>query len=367
MKCICDRAALLEAINATSSVIPLRTPKPILECVRFTAERDAVVLTAYDQEVGLRYRVTQVEVSRPGDVLMPGRRLLEIVRESPDETLAIEASEDVVHIRGADSHFEVLGQNAKEFPPVPAAEGEALLTLEVAPLIKAIGQTLFAAAKENTRYAINGILWEQKGKRLQMVATDGRRLAISSAPVATGESAADSNVRAIVPLKALNLLTRLHLAGEEPIAVRLSSNQIIFSTEHAVISSLLVEGHFPKYEDVIPRDHDKSITLDTAEFLSAVHRASLFSAAETRGIKLTFNKGGLVLSGRTPEQGEATVQLAVDYDGPELQICFNPEYLEPALKVCDESVILELKDHTRPGVLKGGADFKYVLMPVNLS
>jgi len=367
MKCICDRAALLEALNAAAGVIPVRTPKPILECVRFTAHKDHVVLTAYDQEVGLRYRVMQVDVSRSGDVLMPGKRFHEIVRESPDETLAIEAEADVVHIRGADSHFEVLGQNPREFPPVPDAEGDALFSVQVGPLVKAIGQTLFAAAKENTRYAINGVLWEPKGDRLRMVSTDGRRLALSTAPLAGGPAAKEDAPRAIVPLKALNLLTRLHLGAEDLVEVHLSSNQIIFRTDHAVVSSLLVEGHFPKYEDVLPRDHDKSITLDTAEFLSAVHRAGLFSAVESRGVKLTFNQDGLVLSGRTPEQGEATVRLAVDYAGPELTICFNPEYLEPALKVAEEKVTLELKDHARPGVLKSGSDFLYVLMPVNLS
>ncbi|MBN2562378.1 MAG: DNA polymerase III subunit beta [Phycisphaerae bacterium] len=365
MKCICDRSALLEALSATSSVTPARTTKPILECVRFTVTPDVVVLTAYDQEVGLRYRVRQVEVSEPGETLVQGNRLFAIVRESLDETMAFEATEDILHIRGADSHFQIVGQSVREFPPVPDSEGEPHLTVKVGALRRAVERTLFAAARENTRYAINGVLWEQKGKRLHLVATDGRRLAVSGA--ALEKPSEKEDLQAIVPTKPLVLLSRLHMDANEVLSVWISSNQVVMRSECATISSVLVEGHFPKYEDVIPRDQDKMITLNTADFFSAVKRAALLANAESKGIRLNLDREALVLSSRTPEQGEATVRVKVDYNGEDIQIGFNPEFLADGLKVCEETVTLELKESSKPGVIKSGSDFKYVVMPVSLS
>ena len=364
MKLICDRLALLDALSATSSVTSTRTPKPILQCVRLTAEKDQFIVTAYDQEVGLRYRVRQVDVTKPGETLVGGDRLLAIVRESADETLAFESTQDVLHVRGSDSHFQIVGQSVREFPPVPDMEGEPNFTVKISALRSAVDQTLFAAARENTRYAINGVLWEKQAKTLHLVATDGRRLALSSASL---EKSVGEDTQAIVPTKALNLLGKLHFSADESIDIRLTSNQIVLRSERATISSVLVEGHFPKYQDVIPRDQDKKIPLETVAFLSAVRRAALLASAESKGIRIMLNSEGMILSSRAPEQGEATVRLKVDYSGPELTIGFNPEFLVDALKVCGENITLELKDGAKPGVLKSGPTFQYVVMPVNLS
>jgi DNA polymerase-3 subunit beta len=355
----------LEALAATTSVTPARTTKPILECVCFTVEPDAAVLTAYDQEVGLRYRVPQVDVAAPGETLVRANRFFAIVRESVDDRLTFEAEEDLLHIRGADSHFQIVGQNVREFPPVPELEGEPSFAVRVEALRRAVEQTRFAAARENTRYAINGVLWEQKGKRLQLVATDGRRLALSAAPLERTSGA--DGVRAIVPTKALDVFGRLHLDADEVVEVRLSANQVVLRSEQVTVSSVLVEGHFPKYEEVIPREHDKSVALRTAEMLSAVRRVALLANAESKGIRLSLSSGGMVLSIRTPEQGEATVRVPVEYGGVEMDIGFNPEFIADALRVCEETATMELKDPSRPGVLTSGPSFKYVLMPVNLS
>lgn len=365
MKCICDRLALQEALSATSSVAATRTPKPILQCVRLSATKEALTVTAYDQEVGLRYHVKQVDVSKAGETLVSCERLLAIVRESNDETLSFETGDDVLHIRGADSHFQVIGQSVREFPPVPDMEGDPDFSMKVGLLREAVGQTLFAAARENTRYAINGVLWQRKGKHLQLIATDGRRLAMSGVSL---EKSVGEEAHAIVPTKALNLLSKLHFAADEVIQVKLSPNQVILRSDRATISSVLVEGHFPKYEDVVPKDNDKKINIKTDEFMSAVKRASLLSSVESKGIRIKVSGEGLVLSGRAQEQGEATVKLSgIEYSGPALDIGFNPEFLIDALKVCGETVSFELKEPSRPGVIRSGPVFLYVVMPVNLS
>ncbi len=365
MKCICDRLALLEALSATGPIAAARTPRPILQCIRLTVEKDVLTITAYDQEVGVRYRVRQIEMTRPGDTLVNADRFLAIVRESTDETMSLEAAEDLLHIRGADSHFEIIGQGVREFPPVPDMEGDPSFSVKVGALRLAVEQTLFAAARENTRYAINGVLWEKKGKQLQLVATDGRRLAMSRASL---EKAVGDDAQAIIPTKTLQLLGRLHFGADEILEVSLTANQVVLRSEKATISSVLVEGHFPKYQDVVPRDQDKKVTLDTSGFLSAVKRAALLATVESKGIKLSLGTDGMVFSSRAAEQGQATVRLqGVEYSGPALEIGFNPEFLLDALKVCPDQVTFELKEPTKPGIIRAEPSFQYVVMPVNLS
>ncbi len=364
MKFICDRIALQEALAAASSVAMTRTPRPILECVRVTAEKDGLVLTAYDQEVGIRCRIPQVEVSKPGETLVHCARLMSIIRESNDETMSFESDDDVLNVRGKDSHFRVLGQSVREFPPVPGMEGEPNFTVNLGELKTAIDKTLFAAARESTRYAINGVLWQKRGKNLRLVATDGRRLALSSATI---QDATDGDVQAIVPVKALQLIGKLHLEGDEAVEVRITSNQIVIRSGRATISSVLIEGNFPRWEDVIPRDNDREVSIKTDVFLSAVKRAALLSSVESKGVMIKLHKDQMELSSRSAEQGEANVKVDVPFKGAELSIGFNPEFLIDALKVCDEDATLELKDGTKPGLLKCGKDFQYVVMPVNLS
>lgn len=364
MKCICDRAALHEALSAVSSVVATRTPKPILECVHLTVSGDELTLMTYDQEVGLRYRVREVEVSDEGAALVDCARLVAIIRESTDETMAFETDDEKLHVRGSDSHFQIVGKDVREFPPVPAMEGEPELVVKVSGLQQTVEKTLFAAARESTRYAINGVLWEGQGKRLTLVATDGRRLSMSSVSL---EKSPEDGVRAIVPSKPLVLLSRLHFGADELLGAKFTQNQVIMQTERVTIGSVLVEGNFPKWEDVVPRDNDKEFTLQRDVLLSAVKRAALLANVESKGIAMELEGEEMKLSSRSAEQGEANVRLKVDYKGEKLRIGFNPEFLIDALKVCDEDATVELKDSSRPGLIRSGKDFRCVVMPVNLS
>jgi len=366
MKLICDRHMLAEALAATTAVISTRTPKPILQCVRLTATGDGLMLTAYDQEVGLRYRVAQVEVSKTGETLVSADRLASIVRESSDETLTLESKEDLLHVRGQDSHFQIYGQSVREFPPVPEFEGEADYRIMAGMLASAVERTVFAAAKESTRYAINGVLWMRKGKKLQLIATDGRRLAWTTLAIekTRGE---DGDTQAIVPVKTLNLLTRLRGEADDPVDVKIQPNQILLRTPRATISSVLVEGHFPNYEEVVPRDCTRKAELSTPEFHSGVRRAALLTNEESKGVRLSFTEGGLVLSSRAPQQGEATINVPAKLEGGAIEIGFNPVYLIDALKACGETITIEMKEPTKPGLLRSGPDFLYVVMPVTLA
>jgi DNA polymerase III subunit beta len=365
MHVIVNRTALVEVLNAASGVVASRTTKDILKCVRLTTVDGSLLVSATDLEVALRAGIQQVEVKKPGDLLIAADKLSSIVRESVDETLTIEADAQACHIRGQDSHFEIYVQDPKEFPPVPELEGTPDMEVELEVMKGLIDRTLFAVAKENTRYAINGVLWEKKGKKLALVATDGRRLARS---INTAEQSAGEDARMIVPAKTVQVIQKILPNVEGTVGIRFATNQVVVRVGSYIVSSALVEGHFPQYDDVIPKDCDRKVELNTEELLSAVRRASLLTNEQSKALRLAFEKERLILSSRAPEQGEATVSMRIQYDHPAMEIGFNPVFLVDALRVAGTpTVTLELKEANRPGVLRAGTGFLYVVMPVNLS
>lgn len=365
MHVVVNRNALLEVLNVAAGIVASRTTKDILKCVRLTGLKDGLLVSATDLEVALRVQVQQVEVKKTGEALVPADKLMAIARESLDDTLTIESVEQTCHIRGQDSHFEVYGQDPKEFPPVPELEGTPDLQVQATVLSELIEKTLFAVAKENTRYAINGLLWEKTAKRLCLVATDGRRLARAAGSV---DQSVGEDCQMIVPAKTVGVLQRILGTADGLVAVKFSENQVIVQCGTYVLSSALVEGHFPRYEEVIPKDNDKKLELSTDELLSAVKRAALLTNEQSKGVRLAFDKEKLVLSSRAPEQGEATISMRINYAGPPMEIGFNPVFLGEALRVVGSPTVqLELKESNRPGVFKVGNEFLYVVMPVNLS
>lgn len=369
MKVICDRAALADAVNIVSGVVATRSPSPVLLCVKLTASDGRLTLAATDLEVGLRLGVDQVDVQDEGAALVPADKLAQIVRASDDPTLTLETDDHAVHIRGADSHFTVYGFDPSEAPAIRDFEGaEVSAEIEGGTLQQLVSRTLFAAAAEHSRYAINGVLFDRDGRKLQLVATDGRRLALARGSCESGEGKS----RTIVPVKALNLVNKLIDDPETAVKIAVDENQVLFQVgdgpDSAVLTSNLVEGAFPPFEDVIPKDQDKRVSFEPGALSSAIRRAALLTNEESKGVRLSFHEDKLTLTSRAPEMGEAEIQLDLrDYSGEPVDIGFNPGFITDALKVVGNSdVIIELKAPNKPGVLKTGQDFTYVIMPVNL-
>jgi len=385
MKVVCDRAALLDGVTVVSGVAAQRSPRPQLSCVKLAAESvDGVgrlVLLATDAEIALRLEIDRVEVQEPGEALIPADKLKQIVSaEDREQTLTIELVDDALKISGADAHFRVLGYPATELPPIPgfeavAANAALVFTHTARELGSLISRTLFATARETSRYAINGVLLKRSGKQLELVATDGRRLAIARGTVSSDTSG--DGQTCIVPSKALQMFLRLADDPDEPVRVAVGETQIAFllgpvdaGGGRACLTSNLVEGTFPPYEDVVPKDQDKTVVLDRDVLASAVRRAALLTNEESRGVRLSFHgqDNRLELSSRAPEMGEASVTVELrDYKGEDLEVGFNPHYIVDALKVIeDPTVTIELKSPSKPGVIKSGPSFTYVVMPVNL-
>jgi DNA polymerase III subunit beta len=367
MKVNCNRGALLDALNLAGTVVAARTPKPVLQCLKLTAEDNALIIAATDLEVAIRYRDEQVQIEQGGETLVPADKLRDIVRESIDDTLSIETTGDTANIRGQDSHFKIFTQKATDFPPIPDFEGDADVQLPGGALKQLISQTLFAAAKESTRYAFNGVLVVLKAKKISLVSTDGRRLAMAKGDLAAGDKLDKDGKKAIIPAKALQLIDKLVDDPAEMVDIQIRENQVIFHTSRATLTSNLVEGQFPPYDDVIPKDADKKMSASTADFNSAIRRAALLTTEESRGVRLAFTKKGLVLTSRSPESGEATINFPCKFEGADVEIGFNPIFLVDALRVVDtDEISLELTAPNRPGLLKAGPNFLYVIMPVNL-
>ncbi|MFP4052440.1 MAG: DNA polymerase III subunit beta [Phycisphaerae bacterium] len=365
MKVIAQTAALQEALALAGSIIASRTPKPVLQCVKLIATDGVLTLLATDLEVGARYQISAVQIDEEGEALVPVDRFQGIVRESGSDSLTIETDKQTVHIRGAGSHFKVFGYDPGEYPDVAEFTEDGDFKIPAGTLGMMISKTLFATAKAHSHYAISGVLWEATGKKLQLVATDGHRLA--QAKGSLGQAAA-SEVTAIVPGKLMSLIQRVAGDGEEPLDVKIQENQILVRTPRAQLVSSLVQGNFPKYGDVIPKDCGRKATIRTTEFEHRVRQAQLLTTEESRGVRFQFAGDQLTLSSRSPEAGEAEVTCPVTLDGDEITIAFNPGFLLDALKVIDtDEVSFEMNESNKPAVIKAGPEFLYVLMPMEAS
>lgn len=366
MKLKFNRQEMADALSAIGGVTPVRSTKDILKCVRVEVQSDVLWLSATDMETGIRHAVTQIEVDDTGDTLVSGATFSKIVRECSDDVLVVKTVGNVMHIDGDGSHFQIVTQDSSEFPHVPTMEGDADLTVGFHTLTRLIDWTVFAAARESTRYAINGVLWEVNGEKLTLAATDGRRLSVAHGKLASAPGTAPSQV--ILPTKALHLFARLPMDADAIVGIKLAPNQAILKVGSVTVSSVLVEGHFPKYQDVVPSDCDRLVELDTDEFHGALKRAALVTNEESKGVRLSFSADALTLSTRAPEQGEATITLPVSYRGEATEIGFNPIFLSDVLRVAHtDRVMFAFKAANRPGIIKTGEDFIHVVMPVNLS
>jgi DNA polymerase III subunit beta len=394
MKVICDRAALLDAVNLVTSVSPARSPKQELTCVKLDASDtpdSTLTLQATDAEISLTMLVDLTQVQEPGAVLLPADKLRQIVAaEDADDQLTIHAKDESVKITGKDARFTVYSQDVTRFPSPPDHESNSSRTLNIpaTDLRRLINLTLFATARETSRYAFNGVLFkynsgaDAKSKQpiIELVSTDGRRLACASCPYA-GTTPDGDSIACIIPSKALSLMAKLLAQSTDSTMVNMTivENQAYFSIHAdadsaptATVTSVLVEGAFPPYDDVIPKSQDMRATFSVETLRSAFRRAALLTTEESRGVRMTFQPDGdttsLRLSSRAPETGEAEIDVSIEkYEGSEIEIGFNPQFILDALKVLDtKSVIFEMKAPNKPGTLRIDDNFVYVVMPVNL-
>jgi DNA polymerase-3 subunit beta len=262
------------------------------------------------------------------------------------------------------SQFKIMGLPKDDYPNIIEYSLENAVSLPQKALRESLNLTSFAISNDETRYVLNGCLFDLQGNKLKIVATDGRRLAYIKKEVDKG---GDANFSVIIPAKTINELGRL--LGEEGIVkIVLVKNQIVFDFGKTYIVSRLIEGHFPNYEQVIPKEEKAAVKVNREEFLQATKRASLLTSQESQSIKIEFSKNKLAISARSPNIGEAREEIPAEIKGEEVIIGFNPAYLMDVLRnLSTETVSVFLSGSDKPGLIRGADDYLYVIMPMQLA
>lgn len=367
MRALCNREALLTAFGMVSGVVPLRSPKPILQNVKFIAEaEEGSVLMGTDLEVGIRHRVLGVKVEQPGSVILPTTEMGSILRTTTDPELTIETNDERLIIHGAHSEFTLTVEDANLFPEIPDFTASSYHIVGAADLKKLIRRTVFATDVESTRYALGGVLVELTAESIAMIGTDGRRLARMAAPAEAEDNPPIPTGFPVIPVKALKLIDR-NLADDDPsVHISIHGTTVLTRTESAVICSRLVEGRFPRYQDVFPTNIEVRIPLEAGPLRTAVEQASIVTSDDSRGVDFQFNAGILRLISQSADVGSSHVEVPIAYDGKSVGITFDPRYLVDALKTLDDTTAItaELIDSKNAAVFKTDDRYTYVVMPL---
>jgi DNA polymerase-3 subunit beta len=328
MKFTITRDKLQEGLVAVAASVPSKTTLPVLANLLVEASKDGLKLSGTDLDIAVSTTIP-ASVDQEGATTLPARKLVEIAKELPNAAIRVTSSgEQRVQIECGKSKFKLLGLARDEFPAFPTVKFEGGWKVQAKDLQKLIGHVAFAASTEESRPILNGVLWELRADRMRMVATNGHRLARMDVPAsATGGSQADL----IVPPKALDQIRRL-FGGDEDIEIGKSDNHLGFRSTTTQVYTRLIEGPYPNYEQVIPRENDKSLTADKAALAAALRRMSIVASDQTHRIRMAFGNGACKLSVQTPDLGEAQEEIAVAYEGDGLEIGFNAAYLLEILK-----------------------------------
>lgn len=317
-----------------------------------------------DLEVAIRYRIDDVKVADTGTTLIPSRVALEFVRDLSGETVSIDATGDNCLITSEGDRVELVTMEADEFPVVARFQDEASYPVMAETFSKQISRTSFAAAREPGRYAMHGILIEIENGQMRTVATDGRRLAITTTVMDCPEGASH---RAIVPTKGLQMFSRLLHDPMERVRISFDEAQFCLKTEQAEIFARLIDGEFPKYSQVVPPEGACKVDADASLLVNKLRLASTVTSADARAVKLMLTEDHLEIHAKATGRGKASGQMIVAYTGPDVDIAFNPDFIIEGLKQCEsDQVRLEFNDRTSPGKFSLGQEYIYVVMPITI-
>ncbi len=365
MKFSAQRETLLGPLQAVAGVVERRQTMPILANFLLVAGSGRLAVTATDLEVELVADV-ELDVATDGEITVPGRKLLDICRALPEgATVSCSSDGQRMVIRSGKSRFTLSTLSADDFPTVDDIAAEQSITLEQSALKRLLDKTHFSMAHQDVRYYLNGLLLDVRGNQLKAVATDGHRLALCEAPMARSATA-DQQV--IVPRKGVLELQRL-LGSDGDVTIAIGTNHLRVSLVGIRFTSKLIDGRFPDYDRVIPKDSAGQVTADRESLRRALQRAAILSNEKYRGIRLAASSDVVTIQAHNPEQEEAEEQVDVTYAGPDVEIGFNVNYLLDALGGVDgDEVILGVTDGNSSSLVQqpGDESLKYVVMPMRL-
>lgn len=365
MKLSADRETILQPLQAVIGVVERRQTMPILANVLLIARSGRLSVTATDLEVEL-VASAEVNIQQPGEITVPGRKLLDICRALPEKvSVTVTVDSEKVTVRGGRSRFTLSSLPASDFPTVEEIHAQQALGIAQAELRRLLDQTHFSMAQQDVRYYLNGMLLETEGSTLRAVATDGHRLALCEL---TLESNAKAAQQVIVPRKGVLELQRI-LGNEGTVELSIGTNHVRAQIGDIRFTSKLIDGRFPEYSRVIPAAPTHTLKADRESFRQALQRTAILSNEKYRGIRLSVKTNAVTLQAHNPEQEEAEEEIEVSYTGEELDVGFNVNYLLDALGAVEGAEVeLGLTDANSSCLIRtpGVTTCKYVVMPMRL-
>jgi len=378
MRIALKKSEVSEAVQAVAGIAPQRSTRPILYNMLLKPEQNGRIrLMATDLDVSIGWTVPAAVSGGKDAVLIGARKLADMVREAPEDDIQIEAEGEKATITSGRAHFTLNTVDASEYPSLPDCPKTAV-TISLADLAALVDKTSFAVAKDEIRYAINGIYVVAEGKTIELTGTDGHRLANATGKL--HKSAADG-IAAIAPVKLLNEIPKLYslLAktagageGEEENStppsvtadISVSESEVFVKVGDVVLSGRQLEGTYPKYKEVIPKELKEKVEINKEKFLAALRRAALVTTEETRSVAIEIRGNVVKVSGRDPEVGTSEEEVDAKFEGEAREVAFDPRYLRDGLaKLKEDAVKLEVEDNERAGVVREPG-YIYVLMPI---
>ncbi len=375
MKFSIAQTEFLNALQVVSSAVPSRTTLPVLSNIFLEAADDRIEVRATDLDLAITTRA-KANVKDTGTLTVPAKKLFELVRKLPREELRIESKDLTLNVGSKSGRYKFLCIRPEEFPATPAVAADAEISLDPDLLERLIRRTIYSVSTDETRPALNGALFQVKDEELRIVATDGHRLSKASCKPAGGiPTPPKSDV--IVPLKTLHHLARLLSGATGPVGVGISKNHARFVVDETTLTTKLIEGPFPNYEQVLPKQNNKHLRVKREDLAQALERVSVFSDSLTRQVKLSLRPNRLTLIVQTPDQGEATEELEAQYGSDDLDIGYNAAYLLDILHTIDsEEVDIRLNTPVTAGLIAPRApervtpqqeDLLCLVMPLRLA
>jgi len=363
MKVRCEKESLLKGVQTVQNVVSNRATLPILSNMLLETQKKSLYLAGTDLDVGIATHV-EVEVEEEGAITIPAKKFGDIIKELPaGECVLSTKKNNMITIECGKCFFRLPGLPKDDFPKFPSFGGEPRLSMPQQLLKTMLRMTSFAMSYDETRYVLNGVLFKCGEKSLTLVATDGRRLACIERVL---EKEWKSPYDMIVPTKTIQELNRILQEGE--VGLIKKENQVLFDLGETAVISRLIDGEFPNYEQVIPKESLEKVLLNREQFLQATRRAGLLTSSESQSIKLDLLKDKIIVSKTSPEAGEAREEIEAEYKGRELTIGFNPNYIIEGLKnIEDMDVAFELEGPEKPGVIRTKDHYVYIVLPMQIS
>ncbi len=368
MKVICTKKDLSKGLDFVQLAVSAKSTIPALNNFLMETTKDKIMLVATDLEIGIRCYI-EGKIEEPGAITIPAKKLAEIVRELPDKDIKISVSEkNTISVICEKTRLKLPGIPKEEFPVLPEVKESKSITIPIKSLKEMILKTNFAISTDETRYVLNGIYMITSNKSIKMVATDGRRLAYINRDIKTEGTIPNTNI--IIPNKAIqSLLQLINSTEEEDIKINIGSNQIAYTLGDSLFITRLIEGDYPNYEQVIPKNTSIKVKINTKAFLQVTKRMHIFATDSSISMKLGISNKLLKIAINASTVGEAEDEIETDYEGESLDIAFNPQFVLEILRVTEsEEIILELGGALTPGIIRPMDDKEYlcVIMPMRL-